>query len=103
VVGREFKGQPCEPRIVQHFADTATWDFKEVSRASAFFIDGSHTYEYVRSDSEKCLALCGGHGAFLWHDCDDMHPGVVRFLAEWRRAGREIVRFPGMSLAYWKA
>lgn len=29
IVGREFKDQPCANRIVQHFADTATWDFQD--------------------------------------------------------------------------
>lgn len=102
IVGREFKGRPCERRIQQHFGDTATWDFEEAARASFFFIDGSHTYEYVKNDSEKCLELCRGDGVFLWHDCDDTHPGVLEFLNEWRESGRDIRRIAGTPLAYWK-
>ena len=103
VVGREFRGQPCEKRIVQHFVDSAEWDFREAGRPTFFFIDGSHTYEYCRHDSEKCFELCDGKGVFLWHDCDEMHPGVIKFLTEWRAMGRNIVRIPGTTLAYWKS
>jgi hypothetical protein len=102
-VGREFHGQPEAQRIVQHFGDTAAWDFAAAKGATFFFIDGSHTYEYVKSDSEKCWALCGGHGTFLWHDCGTDHPGVVRLLTEWRRdREREVVRIEGTTLAYLK-
>src|SRR5215467_10856682 len=46
VVGREFKGHECASRIRQHFADTASWDFREAGQPTFFFIDGTHTYEY---------------------------------------------------------
>ena len=78
VVGREFKGRPCEKGIVQHFGDTVDLDFNKIGQPTFFFIDGSHTYEYCRNDSEKCLALCPRGGTFLWHDCDLGHPGVIR-------------------------
>jgi len=103
VVGREFVGQPIARSIKQHFADTAGWDFHNAGRATFFFIDGSHTYEYCKNDSEKCFELCGGRGVFLWHDCDDGHPGVVRFISEWRRQGRDIKRISGTPIAYWKS
>jgi hypothetical protein len=103
IVGREFKGLPCGSRIKQHFADTAKWDFREAGQPTCFFIDGSHTYEYCKNDSEKCFELCKGRGVFLWHDCDDIHPGVVRFLSEWRQLGRDIRRICGTTIAYWKS
>jgi hypothetical protein len=103
IVGREFKNQTCESRIVQHLGDTADLDFTKIGTPGFFFIDGSHTYEYCKNDSEKCLALCHRKGVFLWHDCDETHPGVVRFISEWRAAGRNIVRIEGTGLAYWKS
>jgi len=103
VVGRDFMGQPCQERIVQHFADTAEWDFSEVGAATFFFIDGSHTYEYCKNDSDKCLALCRGKGVFVWHDCDHSHPGVLRCLMDWRAMGRDVRRIEGTPLAYWKS
>jgi hypothetical protein len=102
-VGREFRGWDGARRIVQHFGDTAVWDFREAGRPDFFFIDGAHTYEYCLNDSEKCFALCGGAGVFVWHDCDEIHPGVVRFVAHWREMGRDLVRIAGTSLVYWKS
>jgi Methyltransferase domain len=102
-VGREFKGQPCESRIVQHIGDTAVMDFSRIGRPTFFFIDGSHTYEYCKSDSEKCRSLCPKGGTFLWHDCYKGHPGVIKLMSEWRAQGRNIVRIQGTGLAYWKS
>ena len=102
-VGREYKGRPCASRIRQHFGDTVKWDFREAGRPTFFFIDGSHTYEYCKSDSEKCFEVCGGRGVFLWHDCDPKHPGVIQFLTEWRAMGRDVRRIAGTPIAYWKS
>ncbi len=100
-VGREYRGTLYETRIRQHFVDTAVWNFKEAAGATLFFIDGSHTYDYCKNDSERCYELCRGKGVFLWHDCDDSHPGVVKVLLEWRALGRSVVRIQGTPIAYW--
>ena len=103
VVGREFSGEPQHRGIRQHLADTAEWDFRAAGSPTFFFIDGSHTYEYCKNDSEKCLAIAReGPVVFVWHDCDTGHPGVVRCLMEWRRLGRDVRRIAETSLAYWK-
>ncbi|MDR1191339.1 MAG: hypothetical protein LBK60_06720 [Verrucomicrobiales bacterium] len=101
-IGREFKNTPHEKSIVQHLGDTATLDFSNIGTPTFFFIDGSHTYEYCKNDSEKCLIVSGGRGVFLWHDCDLGHPGVLRFIHEWRGCGRDIRRIDGTAIAYWK-
>ena len=101
-VGQEYRGAPCEVHIRQHFGDTATWDFAQAGSPTFFFIDGSHTYEYCKSDSEKCFDLTDGPAVFLWHDCDKGHPGVAQFVMEWRRLGRDIRRIVGTPIAYWK-
>jgi hypothetical protein len=101
-VGREYRGTSYETRIRQHFVDTAIWNFKEAAGATLFFIDGSHSYDYAKSDSDRCYELCGGKGVFLWHDCDETHPGVVKALLEWRALGRDVMRIEGTPIAYWK-
>lgn len=98
--GREFLGTPYEVRIQQHLGDTATIDFTVAQGSTFFFIDGSHTYDYCKNDSDKCYELCKGKGVFIWHDCDFAHPGVVQFVNEWRTLGRNIVRIEGTPLAY---
>jgi Methyltransferase domain len=102
-VGREYRGTPYEARIRQHFVDTAIWDFSEAAGATLFFIDGSHTYDYCKNDSNRCYELCHGKGIFLWHDCEDAHPGVVKALLEWRTLGRNVIRIEGTPIAYWKS
>ena len=102
MVGREFKGHPSAVRIKQHFGDTARWDFTEAGQPTFFFIDGAHTYDYCKNDSQKCLAISAPQGVFLWHDCDDAHPGVLRLISEWRLLGRDVRRISGTPIAYWK-
>jgi hypothetical protein len=102
-VGEAFQNTVWASRIVQHFGDTAAWDFNEAAGASFFFIDGSHTYAYCKNDSEKCFALCKGQGIFVWHDCDEAHLGVLRLIAEWRDLGRDIVRLENTPLCYWNS
>lgn len=103
IVGREFKGQTIEERVKQHFGDTAVMDWQTIGKPAFFFIDGSHTYEYCKQDSEKCFKSCNGTGTFLWHDCDAGHPGVLKFILEWRALGRNIAIIEGTSIGYWKS
>jgi hypothetical protein len=55
--GRDFIGTPEAARICQHFGDSATWDFSLATGSTCFLIDGSHTYEYCKLDSENCFKL----------------------------------------------
>jgi predicted O-methyltransferase YrrM len=102
VVGREFQNEQVRNRIVQHYANTANWDFSAAGHPNFIFIDGSHTYEHCKNDSEKCLEIASAAAVFLWHDCDGRHPGVTRFIMDWRKLGRDVRRVSGTSLAYWK-
>ncbi len=68
------------------------------------FIDASHTYEYVLSDSRAALKLLrrgGGTKVILWHDYGEWE-GVTRALDE-LAAGeptfRGLRRIAGTSLA----
>lgn len=100
-VGAAFAGHAHANRIIQHFGDTATFDFARLGGScDLFFIDGSHTYDYVRSDTLKCLAVASDHCAFIWHDCDPTHPGVVRWISELREAGFDVSRLHGTFAAY---
>jgi hypothetical protein len=100
-VGREYRGLECADRILQWYGDSATWNFSHAAGATFMFIDGSHTYEYVRNDSEKCWDLCLGKGVIVWHDVDATSPGVVRLVSEWRQIGRPITQIRGTWLAYY--
>jgi hypothetical protein len=45
------------------------------------FVDGSHSYEYVLSDTEAAWKMVKSGGLILWHDYDSRWwPGVTRAL-----------------------
>ncbi len=72
-------------------------------KVDLFFIDGAHSYEYVRSDSHHALECMHQGGVIVWHDYGRWGVnGVSRFLHELRKSGREIYRLPGSSLALLK-
>ena len=79
-------------KVQQLYGDSATFDFSPYPSALVF-VDGSHAYEYVLSDSRKALAmLSSGAGDIVWHDYT-MWEGVTRALDELQR---EDPRFAGL-------
>ena len=49
------------------------------------FVDGSHGYSYVVSDSGKALRMVRPGGLVLWHDYSPESAGVFRALNELAR------------------
>jgi hypothetical protein len=92
-------------RIHRLFGDSATFDFSPFhNQVDLFFIDGAHSYAYVRSDTEKALQCVKKGGVIAWHDYGRCGVnGVSRWLHELRNDGRTIYRVPGSSLAYMVA
>ena len=91
---------PSITNVVQHFGDTADWDFGKAEGATLYLIDGAHTYEYARNDTQKAMAAARGRAAtFLWHDCDRWHPDVARRVADMARAGHPVTRIAQTHLA----
>lgn len=71
--GERYRGTKWERKIQQLYGDSATFDYTPYKGEIDFvFIDGSHTYEYVLSDSRNALTLLrNGKGTVLWHDYPD--------------------------------
>lgn len=88
-------------RIHRLYGDSATFDFSPFhKRVDLFFIDGGHSYEYVRNDTIKALECTHEGSVIAWHDYGRVGVGgVTRWLNEFRK-GRQIYRVPGGSLAY---
>jgi hypothetical protein len=64
-----YSGTPFEKKVVQLFADSKQLDETPyVGQMDLIFIDGSHAYSYVQSDSEKALRMIKPGGLILWHD-----------------------------------
>lgn len=94
-VGNEYRSDPSITSVTQHYGDTAEYEFPQ---AELVFIDGSHTYPYVRSDTQKVLRSPATK-TVLWHDCNQSHPDVTRWLVEMIQAGYAVRHLAGTSLA----
>ena len=79
--GITFHGTPEEDRIHQLFGDSATFDFSPYhGTIDVVYIDGSHSYTYVKNDTEAALKLLRPGGVIVWDDF--MYPGVFTYLNE---------------------
>lgn len=100
-LGKAFRGTPLAARIVQHSGDTATYDYSVIpDKLSFFLIDGSHTYEYAKSDTLTAFRLAQAACTVVWHDCDADHLGVTRWLGELIDAGLPVKRIEGTVVAF---
>jgi predicted O-methyltransferase YrrM len=99
-----YSGSPVAAKIEQLFGDSKTFDVSPwEGRCDLVFVDGSHAYSYVVSDSERALRLVAPGGLVLWHDyAGPRHaPGVYRALNE--LAGRvPLVRIEGTTLVAYR-
>lgn len=97
-----FVGTPVEAKITRLFGDSATFDFSPwFDAVDLFFIDGAHSYEYVKSDTRKALACCREKGAIVWHDFGRVGVnGVTKLVRELARQGFPVQAVPGGSLAF---
>jgi predicted O-methyltransferase YrrM len=101
-----YSGTAVERKVEQLFVDSK--DFDETSylgRYDLIFIDGSHAYSYVKSDSEKAYRMLKPGGIMLWHDYNGLRSdtrGVYDYLNEVReRLG--LVHLRGTRLVAYRA
>ncbi|MHC4133683.1 MAG: class I SAM-dependent methyltransferase [Planctomycetota bacterium] len=96
-VVRRYERSPLARKVVQCLGDSATFDFGSLPHPDVAFIDGSHSYDYVKNDTEKVLDVLAPGGVVLWHDYRPAWPGVLRYLDE-RSRDLALVRIEGTSL-----
>lgn len=99
-----FDGRPEAERIERLYGDSATFDFSRWhGQVDLFFIDGAHSYEYVRSDTDNALRCVRPGGVIAWHDFGRAGVnGVSRVVLEMGRAGHQPFAVPGGSLAFMR-
>jgi hypothetical protein len=68
--GSQFAGTPEEKKITQLLGDSGKFDYGPyVGKMDMVFIDGSHAYDYVWSDTMNALKLLKPEGGLIfWHD-----------------------------------
>ncbi len=84
VSGARISAQAKSGKIVQLYGDSGTYDFSPYfGQVDLMFVDGSHSYEYVLSDTAAAWKMVKPGGLILWHDYDSRWwPGVTRALNE---------------------
>ena len=91
-----YTGTAEEDKIEQLYGDSKAFDETAYRGAcDLVFIDGSHAYSYVRSDTEKALAMVRPGGIILWHD----YHGPRRATGVWRALNELNERLPLVHLA----
>lgn len=83
--GMRFAGKPTPAQITQLYGDSSTYDFAPYhGMVDLMFVDGSHSYDYVKSDTEAALRMVHERGGvIIWHDYDTPYWwGVTQALNE---------------------
>ncbi|HUF13204.1 MAG TPA: class I SAM-dependent methyltransferase, partial [Longimicrobiales bacterium] len=100
-----YTGTEVEDRVAQLFADSKTFDESPYAgQCDLVFVDGSHAYSYVASDSRKALRMVRPGGLVLWHDYDGSRRhdiGVFRLLNELSRE-LPLVHVAGTTLVAYR-
>jgi predicted O-methyltransferase YrrM len=100
---RKYLRSSVEAKVVQHLGDSTDFGFEAFTGQGAIdlaFIDGGHSYECVRSDTENVMRHLAPNGVVMWHDFSPLWTGVYRYLNE-LSAARRLVHIRGTTLAYW--
>jgi hypothetical protein len=95
-----FVSKPENRKITQLFSDSARFDFSDFrGNIDLFFVDGAHSYDYVRSDTGRALECCHAGSVVLWHDYGRYGVnGVTKYLHQLAKT-REVYRLPGSAVA----
>lgn len=86
-LGNCFKGTERERKIKQILCDSKTFDTTPFRKKMDFiFVDGDHSYEGVKNDTEKAFEMLAPGGIIMWHDygaSSDL--GLVEFFVEFTK------------------
>jgi predicted O-methyltransferase YrrM len=82
---------PDDPRVRLVEVDSRHWE-PDVANVDLCFIDAGHSYECVKSDTEKAFKIMRPGGLVVWHDAVWRRDGyeVNRYLRELRAQGRDV-------------
>jgi predicted O-methyltransferase YrrM len=85
-------------RVTFLSSDSATFDENPYTGTiDLVFVDGAHSYEYVKSDTEKGWKMLRPGGILAWHDCVPSHRDVVKYIRESHRTAKRVT---GTALAF---
>jgi predicted O-methyltransferase YrrM len=78
--GVRFRDTPEATRITCLVGDSATFDFSPYrGTMDLIYIDASHSFSYVKSDTEAALAMLSPSGTIVWDDYTH-YSGIWKYL-----------------------
>ncbi len=97
-----FEGTDVASKVTCLYGDSATFDFSPYhGRVDVFFVDGAHSYEYVRSDTLNALQCCHPGSVIAWHDFGRVGVnGVSKWIIELSKVYKNLYSIAGGSLAF---
>jgi predicted O-methyltransferase YrrM len=100
-----YSGTDVAGKVTQYFGDSKVFDEGDwVARCDIVFVDGSHAFSYVASDSAKALRMVKPGGVVLWHDYRADAPGRdVRRCLDALAMKLPLVRLAGTRLVAYRA
>lgn len=97
-----YNGTDVEHKVVQLYGDSKAFDETPyIGQCDVVFVDGSHAYSYVLSDTEKALRMVKPGGVILWHDYTGLVPDVVRAMNELSKR-LPLVRLSGTTIVAYR-
>jgi hypothetical protein len=82
-IGEAFSAHPAGIKIQQILGNSLSLTFCDFgAKADLVFIDGGHSRDVVKSDTENALMILADDGAIVWDDYWWLYPDVVAFLNE---------------------
>jgi len=82
-VGSYFAGTTGAERITSIRQNAYEFDPAPFRKTMDFiWVDGDHSYEGVKNDTEKAFEMVAPGGAIMWHDFGHESPGLVEYFIE---------------------
>ena len=100
--GEAFLETAEADRIERLFGDSATFDYSRYEASiDVVYIDGSHSYSYVKNDTEAALRMLGPRGVIVWDDYP-AYNGVYAYLQEFaQRMDTTLLHLQGTRLVIY--
>lgn len=96
--GERYINQVEKEKIVQWYGDSQEFDASSQAPYQIIFIDGGHSFDIVRHDTEQAFQFIDKRNGFIcWHDATRY--GVGKYLPQLIKKGERVYRIEGADLA----
>jgi Methyltransferase domain len=100
-IGFAFLGHPAANRIHQLRGNSLTFSPPEfLANTDLCFIDGGHSFECIKADTETALKILSPNGVIVWDDYTWFIDGVSQYLTELRNS-LPLYRIAGSQLVIY--